>query len=160
MKNQIQQSLPQLVGLPLWSIGRGGNFLVWVSFGHDRRKIFLKNEKKKVVSEYSLHVQCAWRLRHQNKIMIASSDRYYLSKDAQEDNNFDQRITNFLNNQDLSLKIITPIAVDESGNLDITLDQEYSLDIFPDSSINTEYWRIFKPYSVENHFVFTNDGLK
>ena len=76
MKNQIEQILQVIIGLPLWSIGRAGD-LEWFEIGDERRVIPINNGETKIISEYALHVQCAWRIRNLNQIYVASRDRYY-----------------------------------------------------------------------------------
>src|SRR5512138_3471413 len=79
MKNRIEEALRVLVGLPMWSAGRAGN-LEWFEFG--ARRIVIEQHGKhrgeqKEVGEYALHVQCTWRITHQNGIVVGSHDRYY-----------------------------------------------------------------------------------
>jgi hypothetical protein len=156
MKKQIKQIRPflrQLVGLPLWSIGKAGSFITWFAFGNNRRTVVRLNGKKKVVSEFSLHVQCAWRIRSKNKIIIASSE-------DQEENQFYKTVKTFLKHQNQGLILVTGIKVDEIGNLSIALNHDSFLEVFPNSIGNTEFWRFFKPYSEESHLFFTANGIE
>lgn len=171
MNNQIEQTLQPLIDLPLWSIGRAGS-LVWFAFGKERREVSLRDGTKKIISEYALHIQCAWRIRQRNKIIVASGDLFYPPGDRPYDklqdfdwdgpggNQLDQRVSKLLDRQNHSLIMVLSIKADETGNICLALNQEYFLDVFPDNSITSEYWRFFKPYSEDKHFVFTTEGIE
>jgi hypothetical protein len=171
MKITVEEILQPLVALPLWSIGRAGS-LEWFAFGEERNEIMLRDGSTKVVSEYALHVQCAWRIRHNSKTIVGSADRLYPSGedpyqdilkfdwDQQNANQLDQRISMFLDSQDKSLLIVSSVTADESGDITVSLNKEYFLDVFPNNSIVAEHWRFFRPYSEDEHFVFTNEGIK
>jgi len=170
MKNKTEETLRQLVNLPLWSIGRAGG-LVWFAFGVERREVPNCKGKKKIVSEYSLHVQCPWRIRNRNKIIVGYGDRFYASGDDPyrefpEDepdrignNQFDQRASEFIKEYEQKPIIVTSVKADALGGIYLKLTKGYFLDVFPSSSLSTEYWRIFKPDSKEDHFVMTCDGI-
>jgi hypothetical protein len=170
MINQLTKILKNLLDLPLWSIGRAGS-LEWFAFGSERREIPLKNGKYKTVSDYALHVQCSWRIRDKNKILIASRDRFYPSGadpyaeidnfewDKDGANQLDQRITEFMARETLPLNV-RQIVADDIGSFKLKLNDTYFFEVFPDNSIATEYWRLFRPYSDQEHFVCTNEGIK
>jgi hypothetical protein len=170
MKEKIEEVFQSVIGLPIWSIGRGAD-LEWFAIGVERREVPLKNGGSKVVSEFALHVQCAWRISGPNGIIVASNDRYYPAgsdpyKDLEEfdwdvpgANRCDERITQLIEErQDLPL-IILSVKADKVGSIFITLTDGYALEIFPDNSIMHEYWRFFRPHSDELHFVVGPNGF-
>src|SRR5712691_2385776 len=57
---RMDQALEVLVGLPLRSMGRAAD-LEWFGFGHPR-EVPKRNGGTKIVEDWALHVQCAWRL--------------------------------------------------------------------------------------------------
>jgi hypothetical protein len=163
--------LQRLVRLPLWDIGRVGG-LEWFLFGVERREILRRDGRTKIVSEYSLHVQCAWRLRSMNQLIAASRDRFYpagddpfmgpldFDWDHPGANQLDQRISRFLEEQSTSALVVESIKTNEYGDVSISLNHKYFLEIFVDNSIpEDEHWRLFKPYTEDKHFVFTSEGI-
>lgn len=171
MKKQVEKIVQQLIGLPLWSIGRAGG-LVWFAFGVERREVLLRKGRKKIVSEYSLHLQCPWRIRKRSKIIVGYGDRSYPSGDdpykefleTEPDkignNQLDQRTLKLIMDHKQSPLIVRSVKSDASGGIYIAFNQGYSLDVFPSSSLSTEYWRFFKPASEEDHFVVTCEGIE
>jgi len=172
MTNQeAQHILNKLIGLPLWSIGRAAD-LEWFAFGTERREIPLRNGNSKIVGDYALHIQCAWRFRHKHKILFAHHDRFYpAGDDPYKDllefdwdkpgaNQLDQRAEQLMQAYEESHLVEQQVKVEETGDLSIELNDGYFLEAFPDNSIVTEYWRFFKPYGKQKHFVFTNEGVK
>lgn len=73
MRKQIQEALNVLISQPLWSSGRAAD-LEWFEFGQRRTVRDSRGEKE--VGDYALHVQCAWRIRQGDKIVVASRDLY------------------------------------------------------------------------------------
>jgi len=170
-KSKIEEILLPLVTLPLWSIGRAGS-LEWFAFGWERNNIPLKDGTVKIVSDYALHVQCAWRIRNQNTLIMASNDRFYPSGDdpykdlsefdwdQQGANQLDQRVSKFLEEQGNLPLIVDSVNVEECGDITISLNKIYLLEMFINNSITNEHWRFFRPYSTDEHFVFTKDGIQ
>jgi hypothetical protein len=171
MKDQIELVLHNAIGLPIWSIGRGAD-LEWFAIGVERKEVHLEKGGSKVVSEFALHVQCAWRIVGPEGIIVASRDRYYPAgvdpyKDLEEfdwdipgANRCDERVARLLElRQDRPLTILS-VKSDNVGSVYFTLADEFSLEIFPDSSVLSEYWRFFRPNSDELHFVVGSKGIE
>jgi hypothetical protein len=171
MKSKIESFLSCLIGLPLWSIGRAGD-IEWFAFGNERREVPGRDNVTKIVSEYSLHVQCAWRIRNQDKIIVASRDRFYppgndpLSNleefewDTPGGNRLDELISKLLEERSLNPFIVISVRADTVGGVNINLIEGYRLEIFPDDSLSSEYWRFFKPFSEQEHFIITGHGVE
>ena len=66
----------KLQGLPLWDWGRAAN-LIWFEFGARRTVTGHTRNEQRVVGEWALHVQCAWRLTSPSGIEVAYQDIYY-----------------------------------------------------------------------------------
>jgi len=171
MGHQPETVLRQLVGLPLWSIGRAAD-LVWFAFGNERRNVTQRDGTQKIVSDYSLHLQCAWRIRQNDAILVASSDRFYpagpnpyadlpeFDWDTQGANQLDERVSKLVEEYSSSLPVVENAVADMTGSFRLTLSHHLFLEAFPENSIIREYWRLFRPYSQEEHFVFTKQGLE
>lgn len=171
MRHEPEVILRQLVGLPLWSIGRAAD-LVWFAFGNERRDVAQANGISKTVSEYSLHLQCAWRIRRKDAILVASADRFYpagenpyadlleFKWDIPGANQLDERVFKLLQDYGSSLPVVESAVADLTGSFRLSMSHSLFLEAFPANSISREYWRLFRPYSQAKHFVFTKEGLE
>ncbi|HKV92836.1 MAG TPA: hypothetical protein VJW20_09840 [Candidatus Angelobacter sp.] len=168
MKERIQEALAVLVGQPLWSSGRAAD-LEWFGFG-GRRTVKDSRGEEQEVGDYALHVQCAWRIRCGSQVVVASRDLYYQPEetedrpedfnwDVQGGNRRDKRIAELFQNETREFPV-QKVEAGEAGAFTIIFDQGYALDVFPDDSLSGEYWRFFRPYRGERHFVITGSGIK
>ena len=168
MKERIQEALAVLIGQPLWSSGRAAD-LEWFQFG-GRRTVKDSRGEEREVGDYALHVQCAWRIRCGNQVVVASRDLYYppeesedrpenFNWDVQGSNRRDKRIAELFQNETREFSV-QKVEAGEAGTFTIVFDQGYALDVFPDDSLSGEYWRFFKPYRGEQHFVVTGSGMQ
>jgi hypothetical protein len=168
MKKQVQKALEVLIGQPLWSSGRAAD-LEWFQFGQ-RRTVKNTRGDTKEVGEYALHVQCAWRIRHGDQVVVGGRDLYYPPEqsdnptedfewDVQGANRRDKRIAELFQNETRQF-LVLEVEVGEAGAFTIIFDDAHALDVFPDDSLGDEHWRIFKPSTEEPHFVVTGRGLR
>ena len=170
MIDEIKKNLNVLIGLPLWSIGRAGS-VYWFVFGNQRRLIKMDNGKEKTVSDYSLHVQCAWRISIKDKITISSRDKNYppgddpykdiedFDYDDPNGNRLDERIISFFNNLAKQPLTVTCVEASNKGDLKIVFVNDIELEIFIDDTVIEEYWRLFIPYNEKAHFVITSSCI-
>jgi hypothetical protein len=82
MENKVEEALGVLVGLPLWALGRSVD-LAWFEFGSKRIAKGWKGLEKEV-GDYALHVQCAWRITLQEKIVIGHGDIFCTPQETDE----------------------------------------------------------------------------
>ena len=167
MRTQVQKALEVLIGEPLWSSGRAAD-LEWFQFGQRRSVKDVRGDTKEV-GEYSLHVQCAWRISHGDQVIVGSRDLYYPPEeiddppddfdwDVQGANRRDKRIAQLFENETRQF-LVRQVEVGAAGSFTIVLDDDYALEVFPQDSLSGEHWRIFRPYVEEPHFVLTGKGL-
>lgn len=163
--------MASLGGKPLWDAGRAAD-LMWLAFG--RRQIIKDfRGKPREVGEYALHVQCAWRFVQDEKIVVGNRDLYYPASyrdtreeipkefnwDVQGANRCDEVLAELFaggTNQFVVLRI----EVGQAGTLALLLEGGLTLQIFPNDSLEGEHWRLFRPGSDEQHWVFTGTGLE
>jgi hypothetical protein len=160
MRQEIEAALQVLIGMPVLSVGRAAD-LHWFQFGTQH---IVANSRggTKAVGDYALHVQCAWRIRTNSKIIAASRDRYVPANgievddfdwDSPGNNLCDHRIATWLKEIAEALPTVIMVSSDEVGIL---------IEVFPDTSLVDEYyehWRLFQPASETTHFVVSNSGL-
>ena len=115
--------LDDIVGFEVKDIGRCLN-LFWIDFTHNQ-------------IDYSLHVQCAWRLSTNTTIRLSNIDLY-----EEDGKRFD------LERQKLHMNKVTLVEVSEYNDIKIKID----VDIFVNDY--DECWRFFKKGNIESeHFV-------
>jgi hypothetical protein len=163
MTNQEQTSihaaLLPLVGLPLWAAGRVVN-LIWLQFG-SRRTVLVRAAEREV-GEYALHMQCSWRLRSAEAIIVGSADRLVpRSESLLEPDDFDwtepgaNRCDELLEQLFVQTESYDVLAAraDAYGGFSLELSSGLVLDVFIDGSPGNERWRLFKPWQDDEHFV-------
>lgn len=168
MKCDIERQLSRLVGISLSSIGRASN-MTWFSFG---KQTIVKDRfgKDRTIGEFALHVHCSWRLIKGNKILLASRDIYVPDSRSSTQNDdfdwsvvgnsgFDERTKQLFEQQDVRA-VIQEIRSDNFGGAVLMLSNGVSIDIFPDQSGQTEFWRLFRPGDSSEHFVVTSNGVE
>jgi hypothetical protein len=166
MKEEIQRSLKPLIGTPLWASGRAAD-LEWFQFG--QRRTVTAGGRTKEVGDYSLHIQCAWRIRHGDRVVVGSRDLYNPPQESDDLENFDgdvqganrrdKGIAELFQNGTREFRV-RDVEVGEAGAFTIRFDDGYALDVFPDDSLSGEHWRIFRPSADEPHFVVNGEGLE
>jgi hypothetical protein len=167
IKEEVESELNALKGLGLWACGRAAD-LQWLQFGAKHTVHKWPNGTKEV-GDYALHIQCAWRFRGPNGIVVGSRDRYYPKGDnavAEEGfewdlpggNRCDERIEMF-QREYFPLNVVG-VTADDSGGFILALNSGFFFDVFPDDSLNEELWRLFEPSTENPHFVFEGNASR
>ncbi len=168
MKLQVEDALKVLIGKTLWDGGRAGE-IEWFQFGN-RQTVTIRDTIKDV-GEYALHVQCAWRISSPTGIFVGSLDRYcpVNESDLQRDdfewdqpgnNRCDERISMLFNGREDTPFVVNSVSADQYGGFCLSLSDSYSLEVFPDLSLDNECWRLFQPSEDTEHFVVTGEGIE
>jgi len=103
--------------------------------------------KRKIVSQYALHIQCGWRMIQNNKIIIASGDMYvpgskYIGDiddfdwDVVGANKFDEITAELFANKNNNTIYVSGLEADEFGGVKLVFTENYILEIFPDESFD------------------------
>lgn len=166
-RDLVTEELKRLIGLPLQKAGRASD-LVWFGFGN-----FVKIEDKRhggyrEVAEYSLHIQCAWRITDFEKIITGSSDRFIPNSqikdyeefnwDVQNANRCDEQLKVLLDKLSTDL-IVKDVTVNKFGDAKIFFNDDYLLEVIPDNSTADEAWRLFNNGGDTEHLVITGTGV-
>lgn len=117
--------------------------MLWCAFGNE-----IEGTQN---NEYTLHVQCSWRIARSGHIEIASGDVYYPHGDIEEDkdydwdeigsNRFDELAEAFNKKLDTTYRV-KHIECDELKGLKIRFYNDVLLEIFPNDSMSySEHWR-------------------
>jgi len=114
-------------------------------------------------TNYSLHLQCPWRIRKENKILLTNWDIYELAMgDNEEEGEWDDTKRNVFDEivqQDKwKGKKVENIIVTEVYDLKFFLSDSYVIECFV-NDIRGECWRFFKKGEKE-HLVITGKGIE
>jgi hypothetical protein len=165
----IERTLQVVVGMPLWGCGHIGA-MVMLQFGARHDVVIRFGARKgstKAVGDHALHLQCAWRLGGPDGIIVASGDVFLPPDNAPPDwrwdessiNRYEERIGTWLAATAAAPPVVTAIAADDFGGLDITLSDGHHLTVFVDASSRDEQWRFFQPARDTDHLVVTGTGI-
>jgi hypothetical protein len=158
----IQRATNVLVGKPLWRCLRAADMAMF-DFGNRKKVPGLRGEWKEV-GDFALHVQCAWRLTRQDRVIVGSTDLYYpasYQEDDQVPSDFDwDEEPNLRDKRLVSLFeggtrefMVEKVQPGLAGSLYISLHDGLSLELFPEHSLRKEHWRLFVPSTEQRHFV-------
>jgi hypothetical protein len=159
--NEISAALSVLVGQPFWRTSRASS-LQCFHFGERTTRID-RNGELVEVGRYALHVECAWRLRLDATILVASRDRYDVidggdSWDRIGANLLDHRMAEVIAQR--CPVAVTRVSTTSLGDVTIEMDAGLALEIWIDDSSSDELWRLLSPGKSEPHVVFTAGQLR
>jgi len=167
MKEEVQKAIAPLIGQPLWALGRAVD-LAWFEFGRRRTVTGWKGETREV-GDYALHVQCAWRITLGEKVLVGRGDIFCPPEetdepttpdfDWQKANRFDRIVKKLFENESRQFTVLS-VAAGDAGSFTISLQDGYTVQVFPQDSESGEHWRIFGPCTTRPHFVVTGKGIE
>jgi len=141
MKQGIESALRPLRGLPLWAVGRAAS-LVWFCFGQRRIVRNIRGETREV-GEFALHLECPWRLIGETGETLAT----------------DQSEVEILTQLASPALMCSEVIEGQHGELRLRFAGGQELSVEPDEVDCFEYWRFFRPYSEQPHFVVGSSGI-
>lgn len=146
----IQYHINMLLGRQLTEIGRCADMVWW---------IFSKDTE-----ECALHTQCAFRVKHDEGVILTQSSIYYYENDDDADRNdthamlFDAQIQKLV--QELLPVTITSIQETSTHDLIIKAANNIQIEIFADNPTGYEQWRMFSQGNPSPHLVVYNDHVE
>ena len=168
LNNEIDNKLSCIKDKPFRYVGRVGN-LAWLGFGKDVISKNYRGEEKRT-AQYSLHIQCPFRISCNGKKKLGSADMYEPNSDTgwSENFNWDKVGTNLydekalLFTQELSYEdiTVTNIKSNAMGDVQIYLSNYCVIEIFTNTSSKSEEWRFFETGIEKKHFVVTGKGIE
>jgi hypothetical protein len=139
-------AISRIVGLEWTGLGRAAD-LVWCTFG---RTVKWLNYKGELVDkpEYSLHLQCPFRIAYQGRIRVGSSDIYLSTGNQVTDSAatsdeavaFDIKATAITSG--IGLSRAAWVAVSGFGDISIRFANGLTLESFAVASDDYESWRL------------------
>ncbi len=139
------------------------------AFGERRIRLNRKGEEVEV-GEYSLHIQCPWRIVGPDGIIVGFLDRNYPVEENADWQEFDDegpsrcefQMAGWLKEYSGCPLKVEKVEADYVGGFKLFLQHGFVLEAFPANSLQGEYserWRLFRP-SDESHFVVCGYGIE
>ena len=155
MRGQIEKVAVALIGTRLWACRRAADMATF-QFGA-RKEVSDFFGRPSEVGEYALHVQCAWRIARGDQTVVGSRDLYFPASykditaevppefDWDRDPNLRDRLLLSLFDNGTREFAVRRVEVGAAGALRILLSDGLCLDVVPDTSLELEHWRLFRP---------------
>jgi hypothetical protein len=169
MKTQIENAAAVLIGKSMWKCTRAAD-LASFQFGSRSKVPGFRNTIKEV-GEFALHVQCAWRIAREDRVIVGSRDLYYPADSSGDEeippefdwdrdpNLRDKQVQSLFADDTVEFTVLS-VEAGAAGSLSISLSGNLFLHIFPYDSLSHEHWRLFDPRTDSPHFVVTGSGIE
>ena len=114
-----------------------------------QRRTVTAHGRTKEVGEFALQVQCSWRIRRGDQVVVGCRDLYYPPEESDSPMD-DFRLGRSGGQQarhtycgafrnETRQFLVRKVEVCEVGGFTIIFDEEYALDFFPDDSLSDEH---------------------
>jgi hypothetical protein len=143
-KSAIERHLTDLVGMPLWGMGRAAS-LVWLQFG-DRLTAKSPLGHIREVGTYALHIDCPWSWRRGEET-LADNDSELAQLEALVSNPI----------------ICNGLSASDNGSFELRFDNRTKLAVSIENDSDpdvVEYWRLLEPGLDAPHFVVGPKGVE
>jgi len=169
LPGRISEQLAVLRGLPLWKCSRAGAILN-LAFGNRNTQVSARTGKQSEVGDYSLAVDCSWRIRGPEGILVGSADNLYtagstpdvidFSAPEPSENRLTKRLTDF--QKKYCPTTVLDIDADAVGGFRLLFGEGVSVDVFICDSAPDEQWRLFSPTheKLPHHVVFKGSHVE
>lgn len=118
-----------------------------------------------------MHLQCEWRIVGPGGIVVGMNDRYFPTGDysteppdfdwrVQGSNRMDERLSGLMQERQSNPLTMRSVCADHTGSFRLGLSDDYSLEVFPCETTQSEFWRLFVPTDGSPHFVVTGLGIQ
>ena len=124
------------------------------------------------VGEYSLHLQCSWRVVRGGEIVVASGDQYFPADEDADwitfdpetaESRLDHRVQSWIESHPGYPVCAGEIRSDSFGGFELPFEGGSKLQVFPNYSLtsaDSELWRIFRQDSEDSDFVMLGGGAR
>ncbi len=112
------------------------------------------------IPDWTIQVQCPWRISQNSRIVIAYRDFYYsdvpLSNLAvMSKSRFNSVLDTLSEEFETTPPVVDAVETDDSGGFSVCLSHDYRLEVFPaESTTSGKHWRVFQPGIQGGSFVF------
>lgn len=185
----IQEKIGVLIGQPLREIYRFAGASTHFGFGEMvETDVFERDESNKLVKgddgkyvktkglrpKFALRNECCMRMTCGDEIVFAKHDIFLPNSALLNQSNFDwdsfdwkvfggnyfdEMVEKYLGKEPFGF-VVKKISVSKFGDLTIKFENEFSLELFADSSGRDENWRFFDMNPHTPHLVVLGDGIE
>lgn len=163
--SSMEITLNDLVGKKIWSIWSAASMLV-AHIGEQISEYSEVYKKEVTFGQYSIHIQCSYRLIHLDKIVLGYQDQFVNGdeKASSESEQSTEPVSYFVGQKKMISREILPLVITgwtlgRMGFLRLELGSRSALEIFPDSSAPDESWRLLEN-KLKRHWVFDHTGFQ
>jgi hypothetical protein len=154
----IRNALAPLIGLPLCHLSRSSNMLL-LQFGHPHT-VSARDGSTKTVHDWTIQIQCPWRISQNSHVVIAYRDFYY--SDVAQNNQavmnksrYDTVLGSLCTEFETTSPRVLSVEADDTGAFSLLLGDGYRLEAIPGENTESgKHWRIFEPAGSGRSFVF------
>lgn len=104
--------------------------------------------------EYALHVQCAFRVDVDDRIILGSRDLTLDAQGLRAESLFDVQARALNESAVTGVFNVIEARMTPGCGIKINLSRGITIEVFPDSSSGMEWWRLIKFSEPQHHFVF------
>jgi len=177
--SKINNAISVLIGQPLRSVSRAGS-MIMVNFGDfiekktsERMKASDRNSDRAIVGNLALHIECCARFTCGNEIIFAKSDIFLpgihlldsldlkwsgFEWDVLGSNYFDEMVSKHFG-EHMHGFVVKEVFISKFGDLRISFENNFVLELFADGSGGSENWRFFEVNSDNAHLVVFGDSI-
>jgi hypothetical protein len=156
--DELMSVFVQIIGNKLFDVGRTLD-IAWIHLGEPRKQMKMSGEEI-LIGEFALHLQSSWRIRQGKDIITGRKDIFTTGKRKSSrfllsDYNstlFDQRVKKLNDFNKLKQIVVKSINLDNPYVFSIEFSESIFLDIFSETSIESESWR-FLDFANNTHYV-------
>ncbi len=133
--------------------------MLMLQFG-DLHEVSTRDGGTQSVYDWTMQIQCPWRISQGTRIVIAYRDFYYsdvpLSNVAVVSKSKFNSVLETLNTEfETNPPRTVSVESDDTGGFSIRFSSDYRLEVFPaESTESGKHWRIFEPGIMGKSFVF------
>lgn len=157
-EDKISSELTKLIGKTLWRLEFAA-LMATIQFGERKQVLTYKGESAEI-GEYSLHLQCEWRLCSSNEIYVSTDMFSYddqsllVGDDSSAEERIKRKFYEVLRLQHHSR--VMRVVVYHAAAFSLQLGEDLYLDCIPLTAGTRELWRLLGPTEDSEHFVVAN----
>jgi hypothetical protein len=154
----IHNALAPLLGLPLCHLSRSSNMLL-LQFGKSH-EVSARDGSTKTVHDWTIQIQCPWRISQNSQIVIGHRDFYYSdvgknSEVVMNKSQYDSVLGSLCAEFEAAMPRVISVDSDATGAFSLHLGDGYRLEAIPGENTESgKHWRIFEPGVQGKSFVF------
>lgn len=139
--------------------------MLLLQFG-ESHEISARHGGIETVHDWTIQIQCPWRISQDTRIVVAYRDFYY--SDAPLSNlavmnksRFNSVLETLCAEFEITPPRVISVESDDTGGFSVRLSSDYCLEAFPSESTESgKYWRIFEPGIEGRSFVFPPSEIR